>query len=361
MVKNELWSFDTSSIGKNKTILATLDTQNDQDIPVYTAGKGPIAYIKPIDGKTPIYASEDSPILSFATNGDGSAARNFVIHTRPFYINTDRMALKLNVPDIFPEYLQLQLLDIKQKYNFNHSHKANLKNLAVVDVLLPCDDRGAFDTKYQQYAISVMRSISSATVYIKERMDFLSNLAIKININERTHYKQTTLADKTLFHLSIGKRLLRKDFVTRQGLIPAYSANVHIPFAFVNTSNITDYEHDYLIWGIDGTFDFSVIARNTFFATTDHCGAIKIMDQKFSPYYLLYEIDMVKKKYGFDRGLRASLQNMEQIEIRIPTMDDGCFDYELMNDIGEKYRSVLSCKFDILSQLSRALKPKIIF
>lgn len=360
MVKNELWSFITSSIGKNRTLLASMDTQNDEDIPVYTAGKGPIAYVKPIEGKGPIYAADDSPILSFATNGDGSAARNFVIHDRPFYINTDRIALKINVPDILPEYLQLQLLYVKQKYNFNHSHKANLKNLTAVEVVLPCNDCGFFDVEYQRYAVSVMRTFFMTTVYVKERIGFISSLTIKIDMDVQTRYIQTSLANKSLFNLSIGKRLLRKDYVADRGSIPAYSANVHSPFAFVDASNITDFDYDYLIWGIDGTFEFRVIKRGTLFATTDHCGAIQIMDQELSPYYLLYVIDTVKKTYGFDRGLRASLNNMRQIEVKIPIKSDGMFDYDLMNDIGSKYSSVLSCKSDILSQLSRVLDLKLI-
>ena len=205
-----------------------------------------------------------------------------------------------------------------------------------------------------------MQLFFETTAYVRDRIRFISSLTLKIDMDEQTRYTQTCLANKSLFNLSIGKRLLRKDYVIEQGSIPAYSATVHSPFAFINASNITDFEYDYLIWGIDGAFDFRVLTRGTLFATTDHCGAIQIMDQELSPYYLLYEIDRIKKKYGFDRGLRASLHNMRQIEVKIPIKSDGSFDYDLMNDIGRRYSSLLSCRSDILSQLGRALDLKLV-
>jgi hypothetical protein len=79
-----------------------------------------------------------------------------------------------------------------------------------------------------------------------------------------------------LFDLFIGERLLRKDHITPLGEIPAYSANVFTPFIYTNRSNVTDFSVPYVLWGIDGNFDFNVIAPGVEFATTDHCGAIKI-------------------------------------------------------------------------------------
>ena len=52
---------------------------------------------------------------------------------------------------------------------------------------------------------------------------------------------EVSLNDHTLFELSIGKRLLRKDFIEARGNIPAYSANVFTPFVYTDASNITDW------------------------------------------------------------------------------------------------------------------------
>ena len=45
----------------------------------------------------------------------------------------------------------------------------------------------------------------------------------------------------------------------------------------------------------------------TKFASTDHCGTIKILDRRINPYYLAYVLEENKYKYGFDRGLLDSI------------------------------------------------------
>jgi len=146
---------------------------------------------------------------------------------------------------------------------------------------------------------------------------------------------KVSLADNTLFELSIGKRLLRKDYVGATGGIPAYSANVFSPFVFVDSSNIDDWTVPYVIWGIDGEFAFNVMPAGQRFASTDHCGTIKILNPRINPYYLAYVLEENKHKYGFDRGLRASLGNMKQIHLSIPIDKNGDYDENAQSRIAE--------------------------
>jgi len=148
--------------------------------------------------------------------------------------------------------------------------------------------------------------------------------------------KIVSLDDGQLFELSIGKRLLKKDYFNSSGSIPAYSANVFDPFVFVETSNITDFSTPFVIWGIDGDFRFSVIEPNSVFATTDHCGAIRIKNSQIDPHYLACVLEQVKHMYGFDRGLRASLTNMKRIEVSIPIDETGSFDLAAQKGIAEQ-------------------------
>ena len=97
-------------MGKTKGELVRLPTG---DIPVYTANKDPILFISKLP-KDPIEASLDKPVISFANDGDGSAGRNFVFHTTPFYINASRTALIVKDPKILPEYLLSQILNMKE-------------------------------------------------------------------------------------------------------------------------------------------------------------------------------------------------------------------------------------------------------
>lgn len=137
---------------------------------------------------------------------------------------------------------------------------------------------------------------------------------------------EVSLSDEKLFSLSIGKRLLRKDYLHEQGTIPVYSANVFEPFVLTENSNITDWSTPYVIWGIDGDFSYNVMPISKKFGTTDHCGAIQILDTNINPYYVAYILEENKHKYGFDRGLRASLTNMKTVRFDIPIDSQGNFD-----------------------------------
>lgn len=183
--------------------------------------------------------------------------------------------------------------------------------------------------------ISLINDVASTIAEYDEPLRELEKKKSPL-LNERI----IQLSDTTLFELSIGKRLLRKDYIKAQGNVPMYSANVFQPFAFSNKSNITDFSVPHVIWGIDGVFEFNPIQANKPFGTTDHCGAIRILNPKINPTYLAFTLERVKEKYGFDRGLRASLANMRQVEIPIPTDSKGEFDSEAQGQIAEAIECV---------------------
>ncbi len=74
------------------------------------------------------------------------------------------------------------------------------------------------------------------------------------------------------------------------------------------------------------------------FATTDHCGYIEILNDMILPEYL--QLALTEKKYelGFDRSLRASLENVSLVEIEIPTKSNGEFDLDTQRQIVNEYR-----------------------
>ena len=90
----------------------------------------------------------------------------------------------------------------------------------------------------------------------------------------------------------------------------------------MDVSNLTDFDHDYVLWGIDGNFDFNVKYKVCIqFGTTDHCGTIKILNSDIIPEYLIYRLELKKHELGFDRSLRASLYNMKLVSVDIPFND----------------------------------------
>lgn len=176
-----------------------------------------------------------------------------------------------------------------------------------------------------------------------------------------TDKKQVSLADKNLFTLSLGKRLLKKDFITAKGDIPVYSANVFEPFVYTDQSNITDFDKAYVLWGIDGEFSFNVMDKGKVFASTDHCGTIKILDDQIDPYYLAYVMEETRHKYGFDRGLRASLTNMKAFNIDIPVKPDGSFDLDAQKSLAESLLCLRQTRKTIFERMSQLISQKIEF
>jgi type I restriction enzyme M protein len=126
-------------------------------------------------------------------------------------------------------------------------------------------------------------------------------------------YREVSLNDTECFQLAIGTRVLKKNLASIAGDIPLYSANVFEPFGHICYSNIVTFNHPVILWGIDGNFDLNYIKPNILFATTDHCGAITILQSDIIPQYVLYCLYILKEELAFDRNFRASLSNMRRI------------------------------------------------
>ena len=195
---------------------------------------------------------------------------------------------------------------------------------------------------------------------IEEQKNIL--IGLEKLVNEKTqNYKEVKLGDKHLFNLFIGKRVLKKDVRQTTGHIPLYSANVFKPFAFLSKSNIDKFDHNVIMWGIDGDFEFNVLSKNKPFATTDHCGTIQILSDDINPYFLLYQLGQTKSSYEFDRTYRASLTNMKTFLVKIPVTKNGSFDVNAQNKIAEIFQKTEETKRIIEEQMNFLLKPQIVF
>lgn len=201
--------------------------------------------------------------------------------------------------------------------------------------------------------------ISDASASLNESIEPLQELIAKQLANNRK--KQVSLSDESLFSLSLGKRLLKKDFIEAKGSIPVYSANVFEPFVYTDVSNISSFDYNYVLWGIDGNFLFNVIQKDTPFATTDHCGSIRILNSFIDPYYLAFMMEETRHKYGFDRGLRASLTNMKLFSIDIPVTETGEFDIEVQRSIAESLLCLRQIRKTISEKMTDLLNQKIDF
>lgn len=175
--------------------------------------------------------------------------------------------------------------------------------------------------------------------------------------------KEISLGDGKYFELSIGKRLLKQELFQSKGKVPVYSANVLKPFGFIEKPNesIANFEHDYVIWGIDGNFEFNIMPKGEAFVITDHCGAIRILDDAIVPEYIAYQLELIRQEYGFDRTLRASLKNMKNVIISVPTNGKSSFDKEQQEALVKKYNFIQETWNDIKTTLSELQDATIEF
>src|SRR3989339_777208 len=117
--------------------------------------------------------------------------------------------------------------------------------------------------------------INNMSETLSEFSSILKQETEKIEVN---NFKEIQLSNSKHFELFIGKRIVKKDLINISGNIPIYSANVKEPIGFHNKSNIADFNNNFVIWGIDGNFEFNYIQKNQPFVSTDHCGVIKILN-----------------------------------------------------------------------------------
>jgi type I restriction enzyme M protein len=181
---------------------------------------------------------------------------------------------------------------------------------------------------------------------VSETLSDFSSLLKEVAEKKKTisEFKEISLTDTNYFELAIGKRVVKKDIVNITGTIPIYSANVKEPVGYHSQSNITNFSNNFVLWGIDGDFEFNAIPKNNPFVSTDHCGTIRIKSDSILPEYLMVQLESVKHKYGFDRGLRASLKNMEVVSIEIPFDKNGNIDEEKQKEIISRHEYISELK-----------------
>lgn len=174
----EWMEFIQTKTGWTKTTYSKRDTGNLEDVPVYSAAKRPVAFVK---HKYPgmITASPENPIISFGANGDGSAGTNFVFHERSFYVSNDRTCLRVLSPDIDPRYVYLALHGMKERYGFDHAFKATTRNLTLVTFDIPATRTG-FDYRRQQEAIVEFRSADEAKRVVQDELARLSEVRVSL-------------------------------------------------------------------------------------------------------------------------------------------------------------------------------------
>ncbi|HDZ4940343.1 TPA: restriction endonuclease subunit S [Campylobacter jejuni] len=157
-----------------------------------------------------------------------------------------------------------------------------------------------------------------------------------------------------IFKLSIGKRILNSDLL-ENGKIPVYSANVLEVFGFIDKEILPDYDSDSVLWGIDGDWIVGFMPKNRKFYPTDHCGVLRVDDTKINAKYISFVLNEAGKKQGFSRKLRASIDRIRALRVKLPSLD---FQDQIVDIIDKIERKINEDKIE-LSRLEKE-KEKIL-
>lgn len=175
---------------------------------------------------------------------------------------------------------------------------------------------------------SELNSALSAIGALKSEYD--TNPCLKNIPDEPSKLAPVQLSDESLFNLRIGKRVLKKQVYKSEATIPLFSANIRKVFGYVHANNAGNLKYGGALWSIDSDFDCKGVAPGEIYSITDHCGQIEILDDHIEPRFLAMEIKRVGLENGFNREYRPSLKVMSDLQIELPILEDGTFDYELM-------------------------------
>lgn len=327
----KVFELSSKSISKNRTELHMIDTGEEKDIPVYSAQSAPVAYVKRLKGALPVMAAPESKALSFASNGDGSAGRNFVLHDRPFYISRDRVYIKAKRPDVLVEFISDQLVDMKERFGFSHSHKANRRNVGPIEIRLPLSSTGGFDVEMQMSFSEKSKFVAEAKNFMSQEKEALSNLEFNLG-NEEDAYGNSALFSvcDLLTPIKGSSKYTRAYIKEHSGEYPVYSASSKDPIGFMNHF---DYEGKYLSWSTNGFAGRLMIIEGRFSINGDRGLLIPEKGrQDLHLDYLRYELEPVFRTLA--KGRRGDNDENEFTKL-YPSMIQDAMVRMPLNDNGE--------------------------
>jgi type I restriction-modification system DNA methylase subunit len=330
------------------------------DIPVFSAARTPVYSIIE-QPRPPISASETNPVLSFASNGDGSAGRNFIIHTQPFYIKAERIAFRPKRSDISLSFVLSQIFDIKQRFQFSRTHLANSQNLKVVTIDFPQDENGDLDIDAQAAIAAQFKLVGQLKDEIKKQREHIRSIAVDIDLSD---YSLVYRPLSEVLDPIKGKSLYtRKYGETHKGGYPVFSASSATPLTHIDTY---DYDGDYLSWSTNGFAGTVVVLKDRFSINGDR-GLLIPKIENVDILYLRYVLEPIfrelakgrKGDRGEDEFTKLYPSMIADVDIPLPADGNGNISLDAQKEIAAMYDTVEQYRREILGKLDALLDQRI--
>jgi type I restriction enzyme M protein len=349
----QFFEFISTKTGWTKTQYRKLDTGDNKDIPLYTAAKYPVAFVKR-EHIGIIDANIKRPVISFAANGDGSAGTNLILHVIPFYVSNDRTCFKIINQCINIEYIFVMLYGMKEKYGFNHAFKASKNNMKIVTLYIPVLPNGEFDLEAQKEIVEMHHVVADLKTKTKEYEQTLKKLIITFEDDETRNKKEVLIRD--IFDLPSIKGVTKEFIERHKGNIPVYGGKqFEEPVGYIagNLANVK-YFDNCLAWNRNGTAGYVFFHKHEFTTTDDHRPMLlkKAYKNNIDLEYARYAIEnILLQKFSWND--KAGKDKVEKIAILIPILSNGEFDLLAQQAIAEKYNKIEEIKSLLSSELKK--------
>jgi len=272
-------------------------------------------------GKKPAYFHNESNrsgnIITVSASGAYSGFVNYF--SEPIFASDSNTIRSKNEDDISTKLIFEFLKSIQSEIYFSQRGQAQPHvygdDLAQIKIPLP-------PKNIQEKIIKEIEKIEKKDETNKKKIEESKNTIAKLF--ESAFSKANTtyrISNNSIFDISIGKRVLQNE-VSPTGKIPVYSANVFEPFGYIDKLLIKDFDVPSVLWGIDGDWMVNYMPKNHSFYPTDHCGVLRVKDNKIDERYLAYVLRQEGKKLEFSRNKRASIDRIQGIKIKAPSISE---------------------------------------
>jgi len=301
---------DLIEVLDNQRIPVSQNERRNGKYPYYGA-TGIVDYIdKYIFDETLVLIGEDGAKWGKNENSSFSVSGKF-------WVNNHAHVLRPNKSKLLDKYLIeiLNKLDLSEYITGMNVPKLNQGNLKEIKIPLPpkeIQEKIVSEIEFLEKEES--KTVEKINDYKKDIEALFSNSVSNANTSYR-------LSDNSIFKVSIGKRVLRNE-IKEKGKHPVFSANVFKPFGFIDKLLITDFNIPSLLWGIDGDWMVNFMPKNKPFYPTDHCGFLRVKNEKVNLRFLAYILDLKGKELEFSRNNRASINSVKGIKIKVPSVSE---------------------------------------
>lgn len=357
----DIFEFPETSTGITKAFCL----EHPGPIPVYGSSKNEHTVLGKI--------AEDLPKIKYyedclSWNRNGSVGYVFVRDSK-FATNEDHRALLIR--DEYKNHLDKYYLkfEIERRLfenGFSFLDKCGVDKIKKVEICIPESVDGSFSLSDQTILSAKYGKITALRERILSDIDNLIN--IKVNIDVKYRLKNVRLNNGNFFRVERGGRIRKEDINKARGSIPIYSGSGkedgvlgYVSDDVVNFAPEAKKFHGKMLTVNANGSVGKVFLRTGEFYLHDDVNSIRVLNEKITYEYLLYELQRKIDLLGYDWSKKLYKKEMESsINVEIPVGLDGEFSISAQKEIADKYNKVEQVKKRLQTERNKLMKVELL-